>query len=139
MRSRPLRGECFNRGTAARPTSSPGAEAVFMTTSAPAAERTSSMREVVVVSGCRTAQGTFGGALRDVPAHELATAMVRAIVKRTGIEGDQIGGVAIGQVYQTSEALNIARFSAIAAGLPSSVNGYSLNAACCSSLEAFCA
>lgn len=92
-----------------------------------------------MVSGCRTAQGTFGGALRDVPAHELATTIVRAIVDRAGIDSARIGGVAMGQVYQTSEALNIARFAAIAAGLAGSVNGCSVNAACCSSLEAFCA
>jgi acetyl-CoA C-acetyltransferase len=94
------------------------------------------MSEVVIVEACRTAQGTFGGALRDVPAHDMATHVIRETVRRAGIDPKQIEGVAMGQVYQSSEALNIARYCAMEAELPFSVNGYSVNAACCSSLEA---
>jgi len=94
------------------------------------------MNEVVVVEGCRTAQGTFGGALRDIPAHDMATHVIRETVRRAGIDPKHIEGVAMGQVYQSSEALNIARYCAMEAELPFSVNGYSVNAACCSSLEA---
>lgn len=93
-------------------------------------------REVVVIDGCRTAQGSFGGALRDVPAHALATHVIKEIVRRSGIDPARIDGVAAGQVYQSAEALNIARFCALSADLPFRINGYSLNAACCSSLEA---
>jgi acetyl-CoA C-acetyltransferase len=92
--------------------------------------------EVVIVEACRTAQGTFGGALRDVPAHDMATHVLRETVRRSGIDPGHIQGVAMGQVYQSSEALNIARYCAMEAELPFSVNGYSVNAACCSSLEA---
>ncbi|MCG6876253.1 MAG: thiolase family protein [Betaproteobacteria bacterium] len=94
------------------------------------------MNEVVIVEACRTAQGTFGGALRDVPAHDMATHVIREAVRRAGIDPKHIEGVAMGQVYQSSEALNIARYCAMEAELPFSVNGYSVNAACCSSLEA---
>ncbi|MCC7040466.1 MAG: thiolase family protein [Burkholderiales bacterium] len=94
-------------------------------------------REVVVVAGCRTAQGSFGGTLRDVPAHELASTSVRGIVSRTGIDPAQVSTVVVGQVYQTSEALNIGRFCALESELPFSVTGAAVNAACCSSLEAF--
>lgn len=94
-------------------------------------------REVVVVAGCRTAQGAFGGTLRDVPAHELARIVVAEVVRRAEIDPQEIDDVVAGQVYQNSEALNIARYCAMEADLPFSVTGYSVNSACCSSLEAF--
>ena len=94
-------------------------------------------REIVVVDGCRTAQGTFGGALRDVPAHELVRTPVREVVRRAGIDPAIINTVIVGQVYQSSQALNIGRFCALESDLPFSVTGAAVNAACCSSMEAF--
>lgn len=94
-------------------------------------------REVVLVAGCRTAQGTFGGTLRDVPAHDLASKTIREVVRRSGIDPGEIDNVIVGQVYQSSQALNIGRFCALEADLPFSVTGSAVNAACCSSLEAF--
>jgi acetyl-CoA C-acetyltransferase len=94
-------------------------------------------REVVVVAGCRTAQGTFGGALRDVPAHELLRPALQEVVKRAGIDPALVKSVTVGQVYQTSQALNLARFTALEADLPFTVTGATVNSACCSSLEAF--
>lgn len=95
------------------------------------------MREVVLVAGCRTAQGTFGGTLRDVPAHELAITAILEVIRRAGIDANILNTVTVGQVYQTSETLNIGRFCALEAGLPFTVTGTGVNAACCSSLEAF--
>jgi len=94
-------------------------------------------REVVLVAGCRTAQGTFGGTLRDVPAHDLASKTIREVVRRSGIDPGEIDNVIVGQVYQSSQALNIGRFCALEADLPFSVTGSAVNVACCSSLEAF--
>ncbi|MBP7611525.1 MAG: thiolase family protein [Steroidobacteraceae bacterium] len=94
-------------------------------------------REVVVVAGCRTAQGTFGGTLRDVPAHELVRTPLQQVVARAGVPAEVIDNVIVGQVYQTSQALNIGRFCALEAGFPFSVSGTAVNAACGSSLEAF--
>ncbi|CAG0983798.1 acetyl-CoA C-acetyltransferase [Burkholderiales bacterium] len=94
-------------------------------------------REVVVVAGCRTAQGTFGGTLRDVPAHELVRTPLQQVVARAGVSAEAIETVIVGQVYQTSQALNIGRFCALEAGFPFSVSGTAVNAACGSSLEAF--
>ena len=94
-------------------------------------------REVVVVAGCRTAQGTFGGTLRDVPAHTLVQTPLLEVVKRAGVPASEVDNVIIGQVYQTSQALNIGRFCALEAGFPFSVSGTAVNAACGSSLEAF--
>ena len=94
-------------------------------------------REVVVVAGCRTAQGTFGGTLRDVPAHELVRTPLQQVVARAAVPAEVIENVIVGQVYQTSQALNIGRFCALEAGFPFSVSGTAVNAACGSSLEAF--
>jgi acetyl-CoA C-acetyltransferase len=94
-------------------------------------------REVVVVAGCRTAQGTFGGTLRDMPAHELVRTPLQQVVARAGVPAEVIDNVIVGQVYQTSQALNIGRFCALEAGFPFSVSGTAVNAACGSSLEAF--
>lgn len=94
-------------------------------------------REVVVVAGCRTPQGTFGGTLRDVPAHELLRPALVEVVRRAGIDPALIDCVNVGQVYQTSQALNLARFCALEADLPFTVTGATINSACCSSLEAF--
>ena len=93
-------------------------------------------REVVLVAGCRTAQGKFGGAFRDVPAHELAIATIVDVIRRAGVDASLVDTAIVGQVYQSSEALNIGRFCALDAGLPFSVTGAGVNAACCSSLEA---
>jgi acetyl-CoA C-acetyltransferase len=92
--------------------------------------------EVVVVAGCRTAQGSFGGALREVPAHELGTTVLKTVVQQAGIDPQHVDMVAMGQVYQSSEALNVARFCALQADLPFTVTGVSFNVACCSSLDA---
>jgi acetyl-CoA C-acetyltransferase len=94
-------------------------------------------REVVLVAGCRTAQGTFGGTLRDVPAHELAITPILEVIRRAGIDAKIVNTIVAGQVYQSSEALNIGRFCALEAGLPFTITGAGVNAACCSSLEAF--
>ena len=94
-------------------------------------------RDVVLVAGCRTAQGTFGGTLRDVPAHELARVTLVETIARSGVDAADVDLVIAGQVYQTSQALNIGRYCALEAGLPFSVTGVGVNEACGSSLEAF--
>ena len=94
-------------------------------------------RDVVVVAGCRTAQGTFGGTLRDVPAHELMKTALCETIARARVAPDLVDNVIVGQVYQTSQALNIARFCVLDAGLPFTTSGYSINEACGSSMEAF--
>ena len=59
------------------------------------------MREVVVVSAVRTAIGTFGGSLKDIPPTQLAAAVVRAAVARAGVAPDRIGHVSFGHVINT--------------------------------------
>jgi acetyl-CoA C-acetyltransferase len=58
-------------------------------------------REVVIVSGVRTAIGKFGGSLKDVPPTELADLVVREFLARAKVAGDQVGHVVFGNVIAT--------------------------------------
>jgi acetyl-CoA acetyltransferase len=57
------------------------------------------IKEVVIVSGCRTAIGKFLGGLKDVPARDLAVAAGKSAVERAGIEADMVDEICMGQVY----------------------------------------
>ena len=94
------------------------------------------MSDVVIISGCRTAVGTFGGALKDVTAVELATVAVREAVRRAGIRPDQVDEVILGCILQAGLGMNPARQAAINAGLPQSVPAITVNKVCGSGLKA---
>ena len=79
---------------------------------------TRSMRDAVICEPLRTPVGGFGGALRDVPAHELAATVVRALIERTGLDPDVVDDVLLGHCYPTMEAPAIGRVVALDAGLP---------------------
>jgi len=74
------------------------------------------MRRAVVVSPVRTPVGAFGGALRTVPAEELATVAVRGVIDRSGIDPARIEDVVLAQSYANSEAPCIGRWVALNAG-----------------------
>ena len=92
--------------------------------------------EVVVLSACRTAIGSFGGSLKDVPAGELGAVVVREAIARAGLSVDQIGDVLLGCVLQAGAGMNVARQAAIAAGLPNEVPAETINRVCGSGLQA---
>ncbi|MER3399226.1 MAG: acetyl-CoA C-acyltransferase [Chloroflexota bacterium] len=95
--------------------------------------------DVVIVSGVRTAIGTFGGSLKDVPASELGATVVREALRRAGVRPEQVEHVVFGQVLHTApEDPYIARVVGIKAGLPVEVPGLTLNRRCGSGLEAIC-
>src|SRR6202011_3374280 len=78
-----------------------------------------SQREVVILSGVRTAIGDFGGGLKDKPPTELAAAVVREAVKRAGIKPEEVGHVVFGNVIHTDvHDMYLARVAAINGGLP---------------------
>jgi acetyl-CoA C-acetyltransferase len=91
--------------------------------------------DVVLLSGCRTAIGTFGGAFKDVPAVDLGAAVVREAVRRAGVRGDQVDEVVLGCILQAGLGMNPARQAAIRAGLPDSVPATTVNKVCGSGLE----
>jgi acetyl-CoA C-acetyltransferase len=94
------------------------------------------MRDAVICEPVRTAVGGFGGALRDVPAHELAATVIRAVVERSGLAGDAVDEVVLGQSYPTMEAPALGRVAALDAGLPVTVTGVQVDRRCGSGLQA---
>lgn len=94
-------------------------------------------REVVVVSGVRTAVGTFGGSLKDQPPTALAAQVVRESVARAGIDSAQIGHVVFGHVINTEPRdMYLARVATIDGGLAQEVPALTLNRLCGSGLQA---
>jgi acetyl-CoA C-acetyltransferase len=93
--------------------------------------------EVVVLSGIRTAIGTFGGSLKDKPPTELAATVVREAVKRAGINPEEVGHVVFGNVIHTDvHDMYLARVAAINGGLPVETPALTLNRLCGSGLQA---
>jgi acetyl-CoA C-acetyltransferase len=94
------------------------------------------MRDAVICEPIRTAVGVYGGALRDVPAADLAATVVRALVERTRIPAERVDDVVFGQGYANGEAPAIGRVAALDAGLPVTVGGIQIDRRCGSGLQA---
>ncbi|HLA79550.1 MAG TPA: acetyl-CoA C-acetyltransferase [Vicinamibacteria bacterium] len=92
--------------------------------------------EVVILSGCRTPIGSFGGSLKDTPAPELGALVVREAVARAGVRPDQIDEVILGCILQAGLGMNVARQAALKAGLPQTVPAHTVNKVCGSGLKA---
>jgi len=92
--------------------------------------------DVVILSGCRTAVGAFGGAFKDVPATDLGAVVVREAVRRAGVRPDQVDEVVMGCILQAGLGMNPARQASIKAGLPESVPAHTVNKVCGSGLKA---
>ncbi|MBX6762273.1 MAG: acetyl-CoA C-acetyltransferase [Rubrobacteraceae bacterium] len=92
--------------------------------------------EIVVSTPLRTAIGTFGGALKDVPATELGATVAREVISRSGVEGEQVDQVIVGNILSAGQGMNPGRQVGIKAGLPVSVPGMTLNRMCGSGLQA---
>jgi 3-oxoadipyl-CoA thiolase len=96
-----------------------------------------SLREVFVVDAVRTPIGRHGGALAEVRPDDLGAVVIRELVRRTGVEPAAIGDVLLGCANQAGEDnRNVARMSALLAGLPVSVPGGTVNRLCGSGLMA---
>ncbi len=94
-------------------------------------------RDVYVVAAARTAIGTFGGSLKDVPLSDLATTAVKAALERSGAPPDAIGHLAMGNVIPTEPRdAYLSRVAAIQAGLPKETPAFNVNRLCGSGLQA---
>ena len=94
-------------------------------------------RDVVIVGAARTAVGTFGGALKDFSAHELATIVVKAAIERSGIEAASAQQIVLGNVVQCEPRdLYVSRVAGINAGMPKESAALTLNRLCGSGLQA---
>ncbi len=94
-------------------------------------------REVVVVSGVRTAIGTYGGSLKDTPPTELAALVVREALARAQTDGQDVGHVAFGHVVNTEpKDMYLSRVAAINGGCAHSTPAFNVNRLCGSGLQA---
>jgi acetyl-CoA C-acetyltransferase len=95
------------------------------------------MREVVVVSGVRTAIGTFGGSLKDIPPTQLGAAVVAEAMKRASVQGGEVGHVVFGHVINTEpKDMYLGRVAAVDGGVAKEAPCLTLNRLCGSGLQA---
>lgn len=93
------------------------------------------MKEVWIISGARTAIGTFGGSLKDVSALELGVIAAEEAIKRAGVEKDIFGDCICGNCMSRSDEINIGRCIGLSAGLPPSIPGCTIQRQCSSSMQ----
>lgn len=94
------------------------------------------MEEVVVVSAVRTAIGSIGGALKNVPPEELLRVTLEGAIEKAGIGKDMICEVIAGHAKQTTDAPNIARVAALMTRIPEEVPAYTVHRQCASGMQA---
>ncbi len=95
------------------------------------------MDDIVILDGCRTAIGTFGGALAGTPPTKLGGIVAREALARAGVEGGQIGHVVYGHVINTEPRdMYVSRVSAIEAGIPDTAPAMNVNRLCGSGAQA---
>src|SRR3954447_8679243 len=94
-------------------------------------------RDVVILSGVRTAIGTYGGSLKDVPPSELAAKVVREAVSRAKVDPSEVGHLFLGNVIHTeARDMYISRLAAINGGLPQTTSALTVNRLCGSGMQA---
>ena len=93
------------------------------------------MRDVVIVSAVRTAIGSFGGSLKDVPAADLGALVIKEAVNRAGVKPELVEEVIMGNVIQAGQGQNVARQASVKAGLPVEVPAMTINKVCGSGLR----
>ena len=92
--------------------------------------------EIVISAPLRTAIGTFGGSLKDIPAVDLGSTVANEVLNRAGIEGEQVDQVIVGNILMAGQGMNPARQVGINAGVPKEAPGMTLNRMCASGLQA---
>jgi len=94
------------------------------------------MEDVVIVSGCRTAIGAFGGTLLPMNGASLAAITMKEAIKRAKITPEMIDDIRYGCCMESCDTLNVARVAALLAGIPDTVPAVSINRVCISGMEA---
>jgi acetyl-CoA C-acetyltransferase len=95
------------------------------------------MKEIVILSAVRTAVGSYGGGLKDVPVVDLAASVVRAAVERSGVTPADVGHTVLGHVIHTEPRdMYISRYASVRGGLPVETPAFTLNRLCGSGLQA---
>ncbi len=94
--------------------------------------------DVVIVSAVRTPIGTFNGSLSSLPAHKLGTTVLAELLKRTGVSGDDISEVILGQILTAHCGPNPARRASLDANIPKETPAWGMNQLCGAGLRAVC-
>jgi len=94
--------------------------------------------EIIITGAARTPVGKYLGALRDIPAAELAAQVLNAAISRSGIDPGDVDDVVLGQAYQNGENVNIARVALLTADWPMEIPGVTIDRRCLSGIEAVC-
>ena len=94
------------------------------------------MTNVVIASAARTAIGSFLGSFANIPAHDLGTTVIRAVLNRAGVDAADVTETILGQVLTGGQGQNPARQAHINAGLPNEAAAWSINQVCGSGLRA---
>src|SRR5918995_2238621 len=92
--------------------------------------------EIVVSTPLRTGIGTFGGVLKDVPATDLGATVGKEVIERSGINGEHVDQVIVGNILSAGQGMNPGRQVGIKTGLPVTTPGMTLNRMCGSGLQA---
>ena len=94
------------------------------------------MTDIVIASAARTAVGSFGGSFANIPAHNLGSTVLSALVERAGIKKEQVSETILGQVLASGQGQNPARQAHVNAGLPIDSAAWGINQVCGSGLRA---
>jgi acetyl-CoA C-acetyltransferase len=94
------------------------------------------LKDIVIISACRTAMGRFGGSLKDIPAYDLGAAAVKEALRRASLTGDQVDDVILGSCRQAGNGPNPARTASVRGGVSPNVPVITLNMACPSGMRA---
>ena len=93
------------------------------------------MKELYVVNCCRTAIGSFGGALKNTPAADLGAIVIKEALNRAGVKPEQVDEVMFGCILTAAQGQNVARQASIKAGIPYSVPAYTVGMVCGSGMK----
>lgn len=101
-------------------------------------KRRFSANDVVVVGARRTPVGAINGIFKGTPTYELGEAVIRALLRDTGVRGDEISEIVLGQIMQAGTGPNAARQAAMRAGISQEVVSWGLNQLCGSGMRSIC-
>nr|MBC8452295.1 acetyl-CoA C-acyltransferase [Spirochaetota bacterium] len=94
------------------------------------------MGRVYIIDAGRTGIGSYGGSLKDVPAHELGAQVLKTLLNRTGLDGAAVDEVIMGNVLSAGQGMGPARQTSIHAGIPAEVPAWGINMLCGSGMKA---
>jgi acetyl-CoA C-acetyltransferase len=92
--------------------------------------------DIVISTPLRTAIGTFGGSLKDVPATDLGATVGKAVLERSGVDPERIDQVIVGNILSAGQGMNPGRQVGVKSGVPVAAPGITLNRMCGSGLQA---